>query len=349
MYDLILVGARVAGLRTAECAAQKRLKVLVLEQGKEIGIPVQCAGLVSSRFLELLPEFPKKYILNKVPKARFFSPSGSSFELSAKPFAVIDRAGLDQWLARRAEKAGAEIKLRAKFLSYLKQGDTLKIKTNKGELETKLLVGADGPSSDVANAAGIKLTKNLIGVQATVSGEFDKGYAELHFGSKIAPKYFAWVVPLSSKKARVGLATYNSPKKYFDNFTRKRLGFVPRPDVGGLIKFGLQKQTVADNIMLIGDAASQVKPFSGGGIIYSLLAAEKCASAAEKAVQESSYGEAFLRKHYEKEWCKILEKPIKRGLRISKLWFNSPDVIKEIAFNIEKKWCIAQRFDPDFY
>lgn len=314
----MIVGASVAGCRTAELIS-KKYNVLVVEEHGKIGKPVQCAGLVSWRLLELLPNLPKDVIVNTVHAAKFFSPSGSCFELkSKKPVNVINRAKFDKYLYKKA-KASAKIKLSTKFEGFNYVNESIEVITNKGNFKAKLLVGADGANSLVAIKAGIKRSDNaLMGIQTTTRGDFDPDSVELWFGSSIAPKFFAWVIPESSSRARIGLATKINAKNYFERFLKRRIGRLKKPDVAGTINFGLM-DTAADRLMLVGDAACQVKPFSGGGVIYGLIGAERCAHACAKALSKNRFDSKFLKQTYDKKWKSKLEKPIKKGLRYRKI------------------------------
>jgi len=320
LYDVIVVGAGPAGCRTAELIAKKGYKVLVLTQHEEIGKPVKCSGLVSWRLKELVPNLPENVIVNEVESAKFFSSSGSCLELkSKKPVYVIDREMLDKYLAERAKQAGVEIKLSTKFekIKFLENG--VEVKTNKGNFETKLLVGADGVNSIVARQINLKQPENILtGIQATVEGNFDSHSVELWFGKNICPNFFAWVVPENENTARIGLATSANAKSYFDKFLRKRIGKTKKPDVAGRIIFGLMENTVADRILLVGDAASQVKPFSGGGIIYGLIGAGFASLACIKSLEKENYSCQFLKENYDEKWKQKLAKPIERGLLLSK-------------------------------
>ena len=82
-YDATIIGASIAGNRIADILS-KNHDVLLIEEHKKIGLPVQCAGLVSFRLLKLLPKLPKNIILNQVERARFFSPNGNCMELKSK-------------------------------------------------------------------------------------------------------------------------------------------------------------------------------------------------------------------------------------------------------------------------
>ena len=320
LYDVIIVGASVTGCRTAELISRKGYKVLVLEEHREIGEPQKCAGLVSWRLLNLLPKLPKEIMINKLNRAKFFSPSGKFFELkSKKSVYVIDRVKLDKYLAKKAMGSGAKIKTSTRFENFKYIDEMIELKTNKGEFKTKLLIGTDGVNSKIAKQANIVQPNNLLmGIQATVNGNFDPDLVELWFGS-VAPNFFAWVIPENENKARIGLATKTNCKFYFDKFLKKRIGKIKKPNVGGLIRFGSMKNTVSDRILLVGDSACQVKPFSGGGIIYGLTASEYCATTCVKALKESRFNSNFLKKEYDKKWRERLEKSIRRGLLYRKI------------------------------
>lgn len=352
MYDIIIVGASVSGCRTAELIAKQGYKVLVLEEHKEIGKPIKCTGLVSWRLLELLPKLPKDTILNTIDNAKFFSPNGNHFTLKPKRSVyVIDRGGLDKYLSKRAKNAGAEIKTSTRFENFKYVDDGIEVDTNKGKFKTKILVGADGANSLVAKQANLKQSnETLIGIQTTVNGNFEKDAVELWFGSNVAPKFFSWVVPENKNKARIGLATNKNPKRYLDIFLKKRIGKLNKPDVGGLIRVGLMNESVADRITLVGDAACQIKPFSGGGIIYGLISSQYCADACISALQKNKFNKDFLKNQYDKKWKRKLERPIKKGLLYRKILYKFSDEQLDFFFSTGKKLKltkILESFDMD--
>lgn len=336
MFDVIIIGASVTGLRTAELISSKGYDVLVIEEHKEIGKPLKCAGLVSWRIFEIMPSLSKEIIVNTIEKAKFFSPKGDFFELkSKKPIYVIDRVKLDKILFKEALKNGTQIKTLTKFEGFKHLKNSIEIKTSKGNFESKILVGADGSNSKVAKVAGIKIPNNmLIGIQTTVSGNFDPSSVELWFGS-FAPNFFGWVIPESEKKARIGLATKSNCKFYFNKFLKKRIGKIEKPNVFGVINFGLMN-SIADRILLVGDAACQVKPFSGGGIIYGLISSEFCANACIKALEEDKFDAEFLNREYDEKWKKKLKRPIKKGLLYRKILNNFSDMQLNFIFSLLK-------------
>jgi len=334
MYDTIVIGAGPSGCRTAEILANKNYEVLVLEEHSQIGKPVQCAGLVSHR----IGKIPKQIILNRIKKARFFC-GKKYFEVkSKKPVYVIDRGKYDKFRTRKAKEAGVKFKLNTRFLDF-KNG---KVITTKGNYKTKILVGADGPNSTVAKISKIKLPENLLkAVQVRVKSNFDSSAVELWFGSDIAPSLFAWVIPESKNIARVGLMTDKNPNKYFEKFLRERISDAKTMDkIGGIGRYGLIKKSVTKNVLLVGDAACQIKPFSMGGIIYGQIGAKYAGEACIKALKVNDFSEKFLKKNYDKRWKKELAGPIRKGLLIKKIFSNILN--KSYSFELIKKLKITK-------
>ena len=94
----------------------------------------------------------------------------------------------------------------------------------------------------------------------------------------------------------------------------KRVGYSRKPDVVGKIPYGLLDRTNDNRVMLVGDAAFQTKPFTGGGIIYGLIASEMCARACMKAFDKNKFDKDFLMENYDRRWKKKLANPIRKGL-----------------------------------
>jgi flavin-dependent dehydrogenase len=208
-------------------------------------------------------------------------------------------------------------------------------------METKILVGADGPMSTVAARANLKRPSNMMqGVQMTITAKdsFDPNSVELFFTNKISPDFFGWVVPISEHEARIGVATKKNPIVSLKHLIEKRTGgevstISVRPDVAGKINFGLMEHTSTDQVLLVGDAAAQVKPFSGGGIVYGLIGAGYAANAIIKALRTNDFSEEFFRREYDKEWKDHLATPIKKGLLYQKAFKGSDGTISDFRAN----------------
>jgi geranylgeranyl reductase family protein len=334
MFDVIVVGAGPAGCRTAELISKKGYDVLIVEEHTSVGRPVQCTGLVSKKVGKL----PKEVIVNKIKKARFFS-GQEYFEIKSKnPVFVIDREKFDKHMARNAVKSEVKFKLSTKFTDFKNH-------------HSKIFVGADGPNSTVAKRAGIKLPNNLLfAAQVKTKYVFNPDTVELWFGSDIAPGLFAWVVPENEEIARVGLMCDKNPNKYLEKFLKMRFEKIQISDrIGDMIRFGLIDCSVSDRVLLVGDAACQIKPFSAGGLVYGQIGARRAAEACVKALKANNFSKHFLVENYDKRWKKELEGPMKKGLLFRKIFSKICD--KSYSFSLIKNLGISKLsnfFDMDF-
>jgi len=352
-YDLIVVGSGPSGCRTAQIVAKQGYKVLVVEEHAEAGVPTQCTGFVS----EKIGKIPDEIIVNKIGVAKFVS-EGKSFDIKVKePMQLMDRCAFDKFVYRDAFDAGVEFKFSTRFAGYEKISGGLRVKTSAGNFETKMLVGADGPNSSVAKAANLKQPDNVLFlVQVRAKGHYNPGVAELWFGSDVAPGNFAWIVPESDSIARVGLMTNTHPKIFFEKFFASRLGYSLNEDdgritdrLGDTIRYGLIEKSASDNVLLVGDAAAQVKPFSAGGLVYGQIGARCAGGAVIKSLSENSFSEKFLRENYDKKWKAELGKGIKKGMMFKKIFEKIQD--KPLMFSMIRRTAVARLaafFDADF-
>ena len=333
MYDVAVIGGALSGSRTAELLARKGHKVLLIEEHSDIGEPCKCTGLVSWRTPDMV-KLPKEIIVNRVDMANFYAPDGNFFTLkSKKQIYVLDRPGLDRFLFNSALEAGADVRTSETFERFWYNNGMVSIKTNKGTYDAKILVGADGGNSAVAKQANLEMPKNFFsGLQTTAEGDFEN--VELWFGGKLCPKFFGWIVPENEQVARVGIAAEKNPNLYYQNFLRKRVKSFSNPNVAGIIRFGLMKDTVSDRILLVGDAACQMKPISGGGITYGLIGAQFAADACNKALEGNKFSYKFFKEEYDERWKERLAPGIKKGLFYRNLLFNMSDSQINVSFKL---------------
>lgn len=338
MTKISIIGAGPAGNYLAYLLAKQGFDVSVFEEHKTIGLPVQCTGITTS-YLGKLVELKKDFVVNRVNKARIFSPDNNFIDVKLDNNIILDRARFDQYLMEKAKKAGARFFLSHRFLGY--KDNIIKIQNIKSnmikEIKINCLVGADGQLSDVAKSVGLKNKKDfLIGIQARVRLN-NKNTVEFY---PFIEEY-AWVVPESKSIVRIGLATRKNPKRALNDFLRKRLKKYDIIDMqAGLIPvYNPKIKTQKGNVFLVGDTASMVKATTGGGIIQGLIAA--------RALADS----IINKKNYSKEWKKAIARDLLMHLKMRNIMnkFSAKDwnyLIK--LFNQEKTKKILSSYDRDF-
>ena len=161
--DVAVVGGGPIGCFTAEGLARKGYDVDIIEEHWDIGWPMQCAGLLSTRIFDVIGHGgAKRSIQNKVKGARVYSPSGKHIDVMANKTKayVVDRNILDKELACSAIKCGARLRIGAKAVASKRTQSGVKLRvmegTSQSTLESRLLIGADGPQSQVARWFSLK-------------------------------------------------------------------------------------------------------------------------------------------------------------------------------------------------
>ncbi len=322
-YDVIVVGAGPAGSVTARFAAENGAKVLILERDREPGIPVRCAEGVSKKGIEPFIELDDRWIATTINKAKLVSPSGESLVMNNDTGFVLERRLFDTALCDLACKYGAVLLTKANVTGLYFENDRIAgVKyTSFGEekiVKGDIIIGADGVESRVGRWAGLKTDVSLQDIDTCVQYtltdiEVADDTCDFYFGEKIAPGGYVWVFPKSKSTANVGIgiagnmAKDKSPKEYLDEFIEKKFPNAKKSYTvcGGVPTAATLKEIVADNIMLVGDAARQVNPISGGGIVQAMIAGSIAGKVAAEAVKKQRFDKKFLKK-YRKEWDKRL-------------------------------------------
>ncbi len=333
-YDVAIVGAGPIGGFVASKLSEKKYNIAVFEKKKDTGIPMNCAGLVTSRVFDDF-NIPKRDIVqNKIKGAHIHSPSGKILSIGGNKVhaLVIDRILFDRNIVDKAEKNGANIHLENKIDRISRKKEGVELKTSENiKCFTKLLIGADGPFSTVRKKFNMPEPKNfLYGAGAELTGtELKPDFVHIFVGNKVAPGFFAWLIPTNKTgtNARVGLCTDKSsgksPKHYLSELFRNKeiknlIGAAKiKQKTGGTIPLGVIKKNIADNVMLVGDAAAQVKPTSGGGIYPGLYCAEICSNIAIESIKNNDFS---ILKKYQKICSKEIGKELVKGYRFRSIF-----------------------------
>jgi len=319
MYDVIVIGAGITGSYTAGELARLGYSVAVLEKYLEPGYKTSCTGIISQACLDMLPG-SHSVIQREARSATVFSPSGAHIriEREATQAYILDRPALDRLVAEQARQNGVDY-----FFSTLATGlrsdeRCIYVKATRGSEQLELSAGA----AVIACGTGVGLISQMgmgriyeyaQGAQAEVACK-NIDEVEVYSGRRIAPGFFAWLVPTMPGQAKAGLLCNKNPGPTIINFLNLLEGKGKiLPDSYhisyGAIPLKPLARTYADRILVVGDAAGQVKPTTGGGIYFGLI----CAGLAVRTLDESlRTGDLSSRRLalYQKRWHKILKREL---------------------------------------
>ncbi len=290
MFDLHVVGAGPAGSFAAITALREGKNVLLSEEHATVGVPAHCSGLVSASGLEQMKDVVdyKKIIRNTITRANLHGHAQRLTLSFPYPKAyVIDRAGFDQMAVRKYEREGGKIQT-GKRIEKL------------GDLQSKNIVGADGPISTVARLFQFP---SISTYASSWQGDYsysspDLSAVEVFFDHGWAPGFIGWVIPVDEENAKIGLGVTKkgdlprAKKKFLELLQLS--GTKIQSEFSALIPLSVRKKTGGvfgeHRVVLAGDAAGQVKSSSGGGIFFGA----SCGRLAGHL--------AFEPAHYERAW-----------------------------------------------
>jgi len=288
-YDVVVVGGGPIGAVAARIAAEAGARTLLVEKGDGSGKPARCAGLLSPRVLPTLGA-SNGSVIREIHGGVIHSPSGVEISLHADAIkgVVIDRALLNRELLTLARDAGVKVRTHTCVTAARPGSISLVAGGVQEDVRMRMIIGADGPRSLVASSFSISPPEEmLIASQATVVGEVRKSdEVDIFFGRSVAPMFFAWAIPAQEGRTRVGLAAPLGTKadELLSRFLQSNKFGREVERIRGMIPISLAPDAVADGALLVGDAAGQVKPSSGGG----LYTGGVCARIAGKVAAEAA-------------------------------------------------------------
>lgn len=356
-YDIVVVGAGPAGSIVAKTAAEKGLDVLLLEKRQEIGTPVRCAEGVSKKAFAKFVEIDKQWIAAEVIGARIYFPDGTEIIMAEEMAGnevgyVLERKIFDRHIARLAARAGADVMVKTAATGLKKVNERgivelfLRRMGEEYSIETKIVIGADGVESRVGKWAGIDTTLELSEIESCVQYQlagldFDANYCYFWLGNEIASEGYVWLFPKGNNTANVGIGVLpsmakKSPKEYLDTFVKNHFpeGEIVEVVVGGVPVKGPIETAVADNVMLVGDAARHVDPITGGGITNAMRGGVFAANVAMEAVEKKDYTARTLKK-YDALWKNDFGKTLHRNRILQQKFIKMDDkILNTLAHSI---------------
>lgn len=341
-YDVIVVGGRIGGSVSSLIASQNDVDVLMIEKRQEIGTPVQCAeGTTLSTFETLEMKPSKKYVSTEIKGATVHAPDGRSVDLegviddnflddTGLQGYILDRKVFDKHLAIQSAKAGTDIMMKTTVTDLLRKdgqicGVVAKHLGKTMEIKADMIIAADGVESNMTRLAGLTKPRTTNDICSCAQYElvgldFDPHKLNFYFGQEIAPGGYLWMFPKGEDSINVGLGvrtSKNTAYHYLNKFISRYDATPVELNIGGVPLSGPIDKTYTDNFLVVGDAAGQVDPVTGGGIHLTVFCAKIAGEVAADAVKNGDTSKNVLKK-YDMLWREKFEKNLKLSLKYRK-------------------------------
>lgn len=353
--DLLVVGAGPAGCAAARAAAERGLRVLVVERRPTVGLPVQCAEYVPAQIVAHVP-LPEECIAQRIRALRTYLPTGEVVETPAPGF-VLHRALFDKALAVAARRAGAEIWTSARAVGRTPEGVQVRRGAGLEEIVPRVLIGADGPFSTVGRWIGQVNAELIDALQVEVvlpsSVAEDGGHECTHV--YFDPLYrggYGWLFP-KGDTANVGVGVNRrmggDPSRALAHLLdrlRIRPGDILGHTGGPVPSGGPVACMRVGEVLLVGDAAGHTHPVTGAGIFAAIVGGTLAGQAAARAVQTGDMGAL---EEYEREWEAYMGGPLRHALKkrryLDAHWSDDPVALSTA---IRRTWIAFREYSrPD--
>ena len=333
----------------AKRAAEQGLSVCLVEKRPAIGTPVRCAEGIGR---ELLHEFispDSRWISAEIDRAKLVVPDGSTLILEPQMAGnevgyILDRKIFDRELVWQAAEAGSDVQVKTRAVAPILENGAVKGATLQSCGETKhihaeVVVAADGVESKFARWCGIDTTVPMRELATCAQYlltdvDIDPHTTVFYLGNQIAPEGYVWIFPKGERSANVGIGISprkcspgNRPRDYLDRFisahfpTGKPIEYI----VGGVPVCKPLKSTVADGLVIVGDAARISDPMTGGGIYNAMFTGKLAAEVAAQCIATGDCSAAALQP-YDQGWrTSRMGKAIERNYKIKEFFITLSD------------------------
>jgi digeranylgeranylglycerophospholipid reductase len=307
-FDVVIIGASTSGLHAAQKLASAGRRVAVFDRQKELK-PARRTLIVTPALRKLLGRLPTEILLHRTGTIVVNSLRCTTSVKLKDPDWIVERAALTRWLLSKAQAAGVQLFLGYRFVGFEENGgdarclSTVGVRFRNSRNEKiawarKAIVGADGITSDVAQVAGIPLPSSVPIVQAEVAlpPNWDPNVTQVWFDAADS-RFFYWLIPESTERGVVGLIGDNGTQTHlrlraFLNRNNLKVEAFQGAKVAlhhPLLKPWGKVKNIP--LLMVGDAAGQVKSSTVGGLVTGIQAAE----AASRAIIKGTAYRAELR------------------------------------------------------
>ncbi len=360
-YDILVVGGGPAGAIAAKTAVEKGLSALIVEKRPAIGAPVRCAEGIGKEALAEFIEADPRWISAEMTGAGIVAPDGFFMKLESgmagnKVGYILDRKFFDRELVWKAAEAGADVAVKTRASAPLMENGVVKGARVEHagkvtDVKAQVVIAADGVESKFSKWCGIDTTVPAREIMSSVQYvmtdiDIDPGATIFYLGNEVAPEGYLWIFPKGKRSANVGIGISgrksgagHRAKDYLDKFVHKTfpngkiIEYVP----GGVSVCRPLECTVADGLMITGDAARVVDPLTGGGIYNAMYTGKLAALVAADCIGKGDVSKKALMK-YDKEWrSSKMGKSIERNYNIKEYLIKQPDEkLNEIIHSVAK-------------
>jgi geranylgeranyl reductase family protein len=288
-FDVVIIGAGLAGLQCARLLSRQGAKILLVDRKQDLTKGIHTTGIFVRKTFEDF-NFPAGTLGKPVRDVTLYSPKLRSLKLKSKndEFRVGKMGALYESLLREAKESGVEFSSGTRYISALPvnavhgQTETIIHLEREGapfKVKAKVVVGADGANSRVARDLGLDENREVIvGYEEVWRGVPPESEPRLHcfLDAKLAPGYLAWVTN-DGEDVHIGVGGYAEkfdPRSALKEFKQKIAGKIVDLQTGelaetrgGKIPVGGVLKNIANEFgLLIGDASGAVSPLTAGGL-----------------------------------------------------------------------------------
>lgn len=327
--DVVVVGGGPAGSCCAQELALRGFKTLLLEEHDTVAAKVLCTGIIG---INAFQEFslPWETVVGTLGRMKAISRYGTELAYApTQPIAyIVDKGAFNQALVAQATAAGVHLYTSARAHELVVDDAGVHLRASglgepRWRFHAPVVVLACGVQYQLSKQLGLGMPREFLqGAQAEVPWTLAE-CTEVHLNKEFTREAFAWVVPLHNGQTRVGLMAGKDARGGLRRFLDH---LAPQWREHGGVHLSSKpiaqtplRQSYAERVLVIGEAAGQVKATTGGGIYYGLLAARLAAETIHKAFAASGFSAAELQA-YERGWHALLADELSLGLSFRKLY-----------------------------
>ena len=328
MFDVVVIGAGLAGLTCARKLAMRGARVLLVDRKPSIAAQIHTTGIFVRKTWEDFP-LPDEQLGAPIRDVILYAPSRRALKLTADhdEFRIGRMGWIYLWLLEQCSRAGVEWLPSTRFVGATANGVTLERRGKTFDVATRFVVGADGARSLVARTYGLDRNREMLaGIEEVFPSRGGAPVLHCYLDPRLAPGYIAWVAD-DGTEAHVGVAGYAGRfdvNRAFEEF-RHSIGRAESPSWverrGGLIPVGGILRNIGNaRALLVGDAAGAVSPLTAGGldaaIRLSIFAADVIAAALDgDASAIAAYdGRRFQARFVARRWMRHVLRAVEHPL-----------------------------------